>query len=178
MPSYNDARCVPMVSDGFDPWFAEDDPEQVEFACHVCNACPEQANCLLHGLVNNEPYGVFGGLDPAARAEIMPTFLGLPKKTLAALQKTYSIETTPYTPSVQAKYRRRFERAQFCLDRLIEQGWDIPNYDLFFEVCEAVVNEPTETGESLGRRMGKSPAMFNQRLRECFEYFGCDLSVL
>ncbi|HSV67243.1 MAG TPA: WhiB family transcriptional regulator [Mycobacteriales bacterium] len=37
----------------------------------VCKSCPVIADCLRHALAAREPYGVWGGLSEAERAEVL-----------------------------------------------------------------------------------------------------------
>ena len=181
----NTALCSDRTTRDYDPWFS-DDPHDKAVARGVCNVCPIQAVCLVHGLVNGFPFGIFGGLDPDERKPLRDKmFKELPAETVAALMDKYFIPDLPELadplPSVAAKYRRRAARADFCRAKLMDTDpVEVPNghHQVYLECVEAVLDRPTATGEELGRVIGKSGALFNQRLRECFEFFDLDLSLL
>jgi hypothetical protein len=75
------AKCVlfPATAD-YDPWYNEsDDPEAVdesEEAKKICNGtddgrpCPLREQCLEFAVVNNERWGVWGGMTPDERAQV------------------------------------------------------------------------------------------------------------
>ena len=66
-----DGLCRKFPSDPvtkFDPWF--DDMEESEQICNGKSGgpvCPIRHQCLIFALVNNEHYGVWGGLLPEQR---------------------------------------------------------------------------------------------------------------
>lgn len=173
--------CAPVTKD-YDPWFADDIQDQI-VARSICMSCPVRAQCLIHSLVNDFEYGIFAGLAYEERRPLRDCMLRvLDMDSVSALHKSYNV-TLPVeeyaTASVEAKYTRRHQRAETCYDELTKLHPDeVPHYDMFIEVLRAVLKNPTGTGETLGRSIGKSTAMFNQRLREAFEYFGMDLSLL
>jgi hypothetical protein len=179
----NTPLCQNIVTKDFDPWFS-DDTEERKFARGVCKVCPIWAICMTHALINNFAYGIFAGLDPDERKPLREKmFQELDPEHIAALTDKYFIpdimEPEYASASVEAKYQRRGQRAKYCHEQLMEVDPDeVPHYGMFLECVEAVMDNPTGTGEELGRAIGRSGAMFNQRLRECFEFFGVDLSVL
>lgn len=177
------ALCHGQVTRDFDPWFSDDDKDK-ELARGVCRLCPVSATCMVHALINDFPFGIFAGLDPDERKPLREKmFAELPAEQIAALTDKYFIpDIIPpeyASPSVEAKYRRRAARAEFCRSRLMDADpEEVPHFAMFMECVEAVMDNPTGTGEELGRAVGRSGAMFNQRLRECFEFFRLDMSVL
>lgn len=44
--------------------------ELVELCRAVCDRCPVEDACRLHGLMENEPYGMWGGLSAQDRADL------------------------------------------------------------------------------------------------------------
>jgi Transcription factor WhiB len=74
------AACAPYPSK--DPWFptAPDgrdlDPGEYEglgtVGQAICLNCPVRERCLKHALLNNEEYGIWGGLTPLQRANMKP----------------------------------------------------------------------------------------------------------
>lgn len=179
----NTPLCYGVVTKDFDPWFSEDANDQA-LARGICRECPVWATCMTHALVNDFPFGIFAGLDPEERKPLREKmFKELPAESIAALTDKYFIpdimEERP-NPSVEAKYRRRRERAETCREMLLTADpHDVgQHYGMWLDCVEAVLDNPTGTGEALGKVVGKSAALFNQRLRECFEYFGMDMSVL
>lgn len=59
----------------FDPWF--DDMEESERICNGTDdgiVCPKRHQCLIFALVNNEHYGVWGGLLPEQRHWLRQTY--------------------------------------------------------------------------------------------------------
>jgi len=73
-PDWEDvgAKCVGFPAQrGSDPWF--DDEEE---ALQICNGwsdgvvCPARDACLLFSIVNNEAYGVWGGMYADDRATL------------------------------------------------------------------------------------------------------------
>jgi hypothetical protein len=172
-----------VVSRDYDPWFS-DDPDDMALARGICQQCPVWATCMVHSLINDLPFGIFAGLDPEERKPVREKmFKELPADHIAALTDRYfmpDIMEDRTNPSVEAKYRRRRERAETCRELLMnanpaEVG---DHYNVYLECVEAVLDNPSGTGEALGKSIGKSGALFNQRLRECFEYFNMDMSVL
>jgi hypothetical protein len=140
---------------------------------------------MVHALINDFAYGIFAGLDPAERKPIREKmFKELPAETIAALTDKYFMpdimEDRPVRGDREAKYRRRRDRAEVCYERLmiIDPETVGPQYGAYLDCVEAVLNNPDGTGDVLGRAVGKSGSLFNQRLRECFEYFDMDMSVL
>jgi len=70
------AKCIRFPPDrdsGYDPWF---DPEFEQDCLDVCNGtwdgkvCPMRQECLEFSIINNEAFGVWGGLPPHDRKEI------------------------------------------------------------------------------------------------------------
>lgn len=177
--------CYGQVTADFDPWFSEDEHDKA-LARGICKQCPVWATCMVHALVNDFQFGIFAGLDPDERKPLREKmFTELPADHIAALTDKYFIpdimdpDPEYATPSVEAKYRRRVARAEFCRCQLMETDpEEVPHFGMFMECVEAVMDNPTGTGEELGRVIGRSGAIFNQRLRECFEFFHVDLSVL
>jgi len=43
------------------------DPDNYRQAKRLCNRCPVKTECLTMALVNDEPYGIWGGLSPRER---------------------------------------------------------------------------------------------------------------
>lgn len=179
----NTPLCSKVVTKDYDPWFSDDTRDKA-LARGICQVCPFWAACMTHALINGFEYGIFAGLDPDERKPLREKmFTDLAPEHIAALTDKYFIpdimEPEYASPSVEAKYTRRAVRAEFCRDRLMEVDPDeCQHYGMFMECVEAVMDNPTGTGEELGRTIGRSGAMFNQRLRECFDYFGVDMSVL
>jgi len=67
------AKCIKFPPDresGYDPWFME---EYEEDCLDICNGtwdgkvCPMRQQCLEFSIINNEAYGVWGGLPPHDR---------------------------------------------------------------------------------------------------------------
>lgn len=179
----NTPLCYGKVTRDYDPWFS-DDPHDQAVARTVCRQCPVAATCAVVALVNDFEYGIFAGLDPDERKPLREKmFHDLDANHIAALTDKYfmpNIMDNRSNPSVEAKYRRRRERAETCRALLMDAD---PNdvgdhYPVFLACVEAVLDNPAGTGEQLGHAIGKSGALFNQRLRECFEYFNMDMSVL
>jgi hypothetical protein len=173
-----------IVTKDFDPWFSDDAAEKA-YARGVCKVCPQLATCTIFGLVNDPEFGIFGGLDPDERKPVREKMeADLPAETVAALRDKYFVpEVEPAAqallPSVEAKYRRREARAEYCFERLNEtHPDDIRRYSRYMDCVVAVLDSPSATGADLGKALGISSATFNQYLRECFEYFKLDLSVL
>ena len=179
----NTSLCSKLVTKDSDPWFSED-ANEVAFARGVCKVCPVWATCMTFSLVNGFEYGMFAGLTPEERKPIREKmFRELPAETIAALTDTYfvpDIMEDRSFPSVEAKYRRRRERAEVCHALLMNADPDDigDHYDMYLACVSAVLDNPAGTGETLGKSIGRSGALFNQRLRECFEYFNMDMSVL
>lgn len=180
----NTPLCYGVVTRDYDPWFSDDADDQA-LARGICHQCPVWATCITHALVNDFPFGIFGGLDPEERAPLREKmFDELPADAIAALTDKYfipDITEERSNPSVEAKYRRRLERAEQCRELLLAADpEDVgQHYTTWMDCVEAVLDNPTGTGDQLGKVIGgKSSALFNRRLRECFEYFGMDLSVL
>jgi WhiB family redox-sensing transcriptional regulator len=60
-------RAVCATSDP-DAWFPGPH-DAAAMARRVCAACPVQAECLAYALDTGEEHGIWGGLDPAERAQ-------------------------------------------------------------------------------------------------------------
>lgn len=173
--------CAPIQAN-FDPWFSDDSDEQM-VARSICMSCPARADCIVHALVNDFEYGIFGGLSPEERKPLRENMLQeLDTKVVAELNHSYGVvmSSEEYaSPSVEAKYTRREQRANQCYEMLTQRNPDeVPHYEMYLDVLRAVLRDPTGTGEELGKSIGKSTAMFNQRLREAFEFFHMDMSIL
>lgn len=61
----------------YDPWYGDtEDEDESEEAKAICNGtfdgtpCPLLALCLEFAMVNNERYGVWGGMRPDERADL------------------------------------------------------------------------------------------------------------
>ncbi len=68
-----DPKCAPFVpSADYDAWVDDD----MEEAAAICNGdvdgivCPQRHKCLIFALINNEHYGVWGGLYPQQRHDL------------------------------------------------------------------------------------------------------------
>lgn len=171
--------CGPVTTD-YDPWFS-DDPDEKDEARAVCSTCPVSAQCLSHSLVNKIPFGIFGGLDGGERKPLQDNlFSGTPREVLDTLQAEYllpEIERTDnpvgHEASVATKNRVRAERAERGYEVITMFPRDeVPHYDAYIDCLRAVLHSPNASGEQLGKMIQRSTAMFNQRLRECFEFCG------
>jgi hypothetical protein len=179
----NTPLCYGHVTRDYDPWFS-DDPHDQAVARTVCRQCPVAATCMVVALVNDFEYGIFAATTPDERKPLREKlFNDLDADHVAALTDKYfmpDIMEDYRNPSVEAKYRRRRERAETCRALLMDaEPHEVGDrYPVFLACVEAVLDNPAGTGEQLGHAIGKSGALFNQRLRECFEYFNMDMSVL
>jgi WhiB family redox-sensing transcriptional regulator len=75
------AKCVlfPATKD-YDPWYGDTDDseaeDETEDAKAICTGsadgtpCPLLASCLEFAMINNERYGVWGGMSPEERAQL------------------------------------------------------------------------------------------------------------
>lgn len=66
-PSWTcDAACLGWTDlDWIDP-----EPDQAQLCRVICAGCPVRAQCLTAALASGEPWGIWGGQDPAQRADI------------------------------------------------------------------------------------------------------------
>lgn len=66
------ARAACAGSDDPGGWFANPAaaPERVALAQATCRTCPVQENCLDEAMRLGEQHGIWGGLDPADRADL------------------------------------------------------------------------------------------------------------
>lgn len=62
-----DAACKDIHVDFFYP----EDPMDNTAPRSVCRKCPVRVECLEYALVNNEPYGVWGGLTTKERKRLI-----------------------------------------------------------------------------------------------------------
>lgn len=66
-----------LALDPFSVDDSADDPDLAELAKDICGRCPLRARCLAYAM-NNEPYGIWGGLDAAERLAVrgvpLPTY--------------------------------------------------------------------------------------------------------
>ena len=53
--------------------FFSEDLGEIATAKRVCAACPVMAECLEQAIVNQEPFGVWGGLTEQERARVQRT---------------------------------------------------------------------------------------------------------
>jgi WhiB family redox-sensing transcriptional regulator len=58
-------RCTPAMADLFFP--LRPSAEVNEQVREFCRPCPVRLDCLQYGLDHEPDWGIFGGLDPAAR---------------------------------------------------------------------------------------------------------------
>lgn len=58
---------------------------QVESARQICNRCPVKTDCLFTALQKKEQHGVWGGLSPRQRSNLMKDAKGDPLKALRIL---------------------------------------------------------------------------------------------
>jgi hypothetical protein len=76
-PDWTGAKCLDFVPTREYDAFVDDDMDE---AVAVCNGdidgkvCPKRHECLIFALVNNEHYGVFGGLYPEQRHDLRQRF--------------------------------------------------------------------------------------------------------
>lgn len=79
--SHKTAKCTMFpANSNYDPWFGEsDDPEAVdetEDAKSIClgtydgRPCPLLEACLEFAVINNERWGVWGGMSPEERVKL------------------------------------------------------------------------------------------------------------
>src|SRR6516225_6984713 len=82
------AKCLSVDILKDDPFFSEDPVDQEE-AVHFCNGtvdgtmCPIRDACLNFALVNNEEYGVWGGMSALSRRAVRrkyPAYYGKPNE--------------------------------------------------------------------------------------------------
>jgi WhiB family redox-sensing transcriptional regulator len=70
----NQAACRGMDSSAFYHPTAERHPardNRIAAAKAICNQCPVSTQCLDHALRVREPYGIWGGLSEAERADLL-----------------------------------------------------------------------------------------------------------
>lgn len=167
------AVCGP-VDQEYDPWFS-DKPDERKLAKAICESCPVKIHCLTSALVNGYEFGIFGGMDEEERIPLREKYLGNPELEVLYLLPNI-IDEVPQvkTASVEARYRRRIERAEICYNELLNLHPDEQpdHYRVWIEALRAVFKNPQGSGDELGRAIGRSAAVFNSRIRECFDHFG------
>jgi WhiB family redox-sensing transcriptional regulator len=63
-------RHAACVGSWVDLDWIEPAPEQADRCRAVCARCPVRLTCLAYALARAEPWGIWGGLDPAERAAL------------------------------------------------------------------------------------------------------------
>ncbi|AJD82158.1 WhiB [Mycobacterium phage Cosmo] len=176
------ALCGPVTKD-YDPWFEEDDLELQMEARSVCMRCPIRVDCLFHAVVNDLEYGIFGGLSPEERKPVRDKLTQLPRNELQRLVSRYELPKLPEPPvpeeltgheaSVVTKMSLRNTRAQQAYEKLRNMSVnDVTHYEVYMDCVRGVIDNPMKNGEEIAKTLGRSTAMFNQRLRECFNFCG------
>jgi hypothetical protein len=90
------AACRDTTWEWIDPT-----PADVEQCRAVCAVCPVRQSCLTTALTNAEPWGIWGGTDPAERATLAAG-LGLPVPRVFPRHGTHT------------RYARHHCRCVFC----------------------------------------------------------------
>lgn len=80
-------RLAEAVEEHGEPVCAQTDPEQWfpekggsnAYAKAMCNDCPLKDPCLQFALLNNEIYGIWGGVAPRARQQMARRNIGRPQ---------------------------------------------------------------------------------------------------
>lgn len=109
-----DALCRQV---GGDFWYSDkEEPEhlsRINIAKRVCEMCPVKDACLAHALATDERHGVWGGLTPRQRSQLVMRRFGggFPHGTEAGRRRHLSEGTPPCTVCREADRRRRRERA-------------------------------------------------------------------
>jgi hypothetical protein len=159
--------------------------EAEEMAKGMCAACPIRGKCLSSAMVNDEKWGVWGGMTRAERLAYLPAF-----KTIKALQ---GVDTKPTVQQdydalsnntgVNGRYHLRVLRAQECVNRLrlLPADWTLTNRkygthgrDEFVSLFELIVRYPERRSEALAMGLEKSATWFNDMCRNARFAVGVD----
>lgn len=159
----------------FDPEFffdhAERDPDVEQIAKDVCATCPVRQKCLDRAMLNDEQYGIWGGLNPAERTRHRAAWernMG-GRGVVRAMRERNGILI--HDPSIDRRYSARLKAAQECRQRAIEAG-SFHRRDEYMAVLELIIAHPTEDSGRLAHRVGFSKAWFNTMKREVYDRFG------
>lgn len=135
--------------------------ETVEVAKNLCHDCPVEDVCLEHALINDEPWGVWGGMSPRERDEYRTEWeLSRGKKGLAESRKRFGL-----TRDDSERYELRLGKAR-AARRCVNYG---DGFDEHVEVLDLLVRNPYVPCASLAQRIGKSRTWFEKRFNEiCF----------
>lgn len=101
-----------------EPLCAQTDPElffpekggSTIHAKALCRKCPVQTECLIFALVNQEQYGVFGGLSSKERLRLRRQSPAAVRQHLLALEKQRQQREQRRECSARAKQPRKSER--------------------------------------------------------------------
>lgn len=166
-----------MEDEGLDREDAEHFTQMAEeTAKTICSACPVRDKCRDTALVNDERWGIWGGMTTAERDAARPEWLamkeGLPSP-LPAIRK--DLDALHINPGSHAKLARRNERARIARDLLLQKPADWATEsrkegrhvrDEHLAVCELILANPDVIAEDLMRRQGKRGEYLNKMMRE------------
>lgn len=163
------AACADFDPDIFFDRAAEN-PDIAEMAKEVCAGCSMIQNCLNAAMLNNEKYGIWGGMDPDERQKHRRAWERSQggRGVVRTIRQTSGIFI--HDPSIERRYAARLAAARECRARAVESG-NFPRRDEFLAVLEMIISHPMDDGKRLAARMGISKTWFNTMKREVYRKF-------
>lgn len=145
----------------------------------ICATCPVVSQCRDWALANNEPWGIWGGMNPAEREDPAFRTLWLEQKGQggAAIEPIVvrDQDALHTNPGSNAKLAARNERCRIGRDMLLQlpKDWATPKTrkdkartrDEYLTFCELVLANPASTSGEIAGRQGKTYEWLNNVIR-------------
>jgi WhiB family redox-sensing transcriptional regulator len=148
----------------------EGDPYTREAMKGLCKkSCPIRRKCLDNAMVNDERFGIWGGMTTRERDEYRPTWVeSRGVEGIRSLRREHGLGLM--APSVQDKFEERFGRAKKARELLHES--DLEGFEDHSDILDLLVANPDTSCTLLALRMGRSRSWFEKRFHEVCEVFG------
>lgn len=131
-----------------DLWYREDVFSE-EAAKQKCRACPIRRACLTDALVNDEEYGVWGGMNREERNAYLPHF----KKTVDLPAVVAAHHRDTIQGSAQVIYERRLGVAKQIRATLKTSD---PRYDAYRQLVDVAIANPQTPLKRLAMMIDRS----------------------
>lgn len=143
---------------------AEEDPAIESAAKRVCASCPVREACLENAMIQDEEFGIFGGMTPSERARHRAEWLRQKGRGGSRIARE-AHGVVRRDAGVERKYLARTEKASHAVKR-IAAATNLRRRDDYLLVLDMVIANPCTNMTMLAQRLGKSRPWFEGMFRE------------
>ena len=150
---------------------AEEDRDVEKMCVEICMNCPVMETCLEAALVQQEEFGIFGGMTPKQRNSYRKQWLRKAKeagddaKTIRERHGVLRRDT-----GVERSYMRRTQKAKAVME-LVKASSSSRRED-YIMVIDTIIANPKTNMTALAGRFGKSRSWFEGVFRDACKEFG------